>query len=950
MSATAARFARVKALFGDALERAPAARDAFLDDACAGDAALRAEVASLLAAHDGADDFLARTALDAAGDALPDEASAYAGRRAGSYRLLREIGRGGMGTVYLAVRDDDAYRKEVAVKLVKRGMDTDAIVRRFRHERQILASLDHPHVARLLDGGSTDDGLPYFVMEYIDGQPIDAWCRARALPVAERLRLFHAVCGAVHFAHQHLVIHRDVKPGNILVTADGTPKLLDFGLARLLDADHAQASTLAAGAPRAMTPEYASPEQARGGAISTLSDVYSLGVLLYELLTGKRPYDFPSHSPDDVARVVCEVEPPRPSVASPRLPRDLDTIVAKAMHKDPARRYVSAQQLAEDVRRFLDGRPVIARPDTWRYRAAKFVRRNVAGVVAASLVVASLAGGLAVAAWQARVARAERARAEQRFADLRRLANSLVFEVHDAIEPLAGATPARELVVTRALEYLDRLSGTVAPGDGARDATLERELAAAYERIGRIQGNSYFQNLGNTAGGLASVRRALAIRERLAAALPADTLLQRELAASLREVGDLQYTVDSLRAALASYERAAAILARVVAVAPRDTGHTREQALVEQRLGDVKGMEGFANLGDPHGASAHYARAIAIREALLAATPRDVERSVALGRVLLYGGMLARANGAADTALARLRRSVRLHEVGVKAKPGDAVYEHDLLAAYQGLQLILGDFGLHAEAARDLRRGVPMLEALAAADPRNVMAQRDLAVTLNALTRHLARAGDAPAAVVTGRRALALEEARTAADTGNAENRRDLAFSLQSLAEAQLGAGDARGAMATARRAMALQARAERDTAAAARELEDLAVSHAFVGQAHTALGDPRAALAAHARAVALGERAMAAAPRNALMRGRLALRLDELAAAHRALADDGAACAARRRGLELWTALPRDGERRPADAPRLAASEAAVARCHASPGRAGPERQEQTGLSGFDG
>ncbi|GLC26716.1 protein kinase domain-containing protein [Roseisolibacter agri] len=926
-TASAARWARIRALFGDALERAPAERDAFLDDACGDDAALRAEVASLLSAHDDADDFLARTALDAAGDALPDEASAYAGRRAGSYRLLREIGRGGMGTVYLAVRDDDAYRKQVAVKLVKRGMDTDAIVRRFRHERQILATLDHPHVARLLDGGSTDDGLPYFVMEYIDGQPIDAWCRARALSVADRLRLFHTVCGAVHFAHQHLVIHRDIKPGNILVTADGTPKLLDFGLARLLDADHEQASTLAAGAPRAMTPEYASPEQARGAPISTLSDVYSLGVLLYELLTGKRPYDFPSHSPHDVARVVCEVEPPRPSVASPRLPRDLDTIVAKAMHKDAARRYVSAQQLAEDVRRFLDGRPVIARPDTWRYRATKFVRRNAAGVAAASLVVASLAGGLAVAAWQARVARAERARAEQRFADLRRLANSLVFEVHDAIEPLAGATPARELVVTRALEYLDRLSGTVG-ADDARDASLERELAAAYERIGRIQGNSYFQNLGNTAGGLASTRRALAIRERLAAASPTDTLLQRELAGSLREVGDLQYTVDSLRAALASYERAAAVLVRVVAAAPRDTGHTREQALVEQRLGDVKGMEGFANLGDPHGASAHYARAIAIREALLAATPHDVERSVALGRVLLYGGMLARANGAADTALARLRRSVRLHEVGVKARPDDVVYQHDLLGAYQGLQLILGDFGLHAEAARDLRRSVPLLEALAAADPRNVMAQRDLAVTLNALTRHLARAGDAPAAVGTGRRALALEEARTAADTGNAENRRDLAFSLQSLAEAQLGAGDARGAMATARRAMALQARAERDTAAAARELEDLAVSHAFVGQAHTALGDPRAALAAHERAVALGERAAVAAPRNALMRGRLALRLDELAAAHAALGDARAACDVRRRGLDVWTALRRDGKLRPVDAPRLEASIAAVGRC----------------------
>jgi non-specific serine/threonine protein kinase/serine/threonine-protein kinase len=938
-TAAADRWSRVKALFGDALERPPQERAAFLDAECADDGALRAEVAALLASHDTEDDFLARSALDAAADAMPDESTAFAGRRVGSYRLLREIGRGGMGTVYLAVRDDDAYRKQVAVKLIKRGMDTDAIVRRFRHERQILATLDHPHIARLLDGGSTDDGLPYFVMEYIDGEPLDAWWHARALPIVERLRLFHAVCGAVHFAHQNLVIHRDIKPGNILVTADGTPKLLDFGLARVLDAESAGASTLAAGAHRAMTPEYASPEQVRGTTVSTLSDVYSLGVLLYELLTGRRPYDFPSRSPDDIARVVCDVEPARPSTAARRLPRDLDTVVAKAMHKDAARRYVSAEQLADDVRRFLEGRPVIARPDTWRYRGAKFVRRNALGVAAGALVALSLVGGLAATVWQARVARAERAVAEQRFADVRALANALVFDVHDAIEPLAGATPARELVVTRALEYLDRLSRTVRADGRAGDASLERELAAAYDRVGRIQGNSYYPNLGNTDGAMASYRRALAMRERLAAAAPDDPARQRELASGHEGVGDMHYTVNDLRAGLASYERALAIRTRLAAAAPRDTGLARELAMIHQRLGDITGMEGFPNLGDPQRASAHYARALGIRGALLAERPRDVERQVALARALLYGSQLARAVGALDTALARGRRAVSLHESAAVALPDNAVYRHDLLGAYQGLQVILGDFGLHTEAAGLLRKGVPILEALAAADPRNVMARRDLAVTLNALSRHLARGGDAPAALAAARRALALEETRAASDTGSAEHARDLAFTLQTIAEAQLGAGDARGALASARRALALQAPKADGASATAREIDDVAISHALVGEALAALGDPTGALAAHERSAALAERASAAAPRHVLMRARRALRQEELAAAHRRMADRApdaashrrAACEAQRRALTVWNALRGERVLRPVDAPRLDAATAAVARCDAA-------------------
>ena len=398
--------------------------------------------------------------------------------RVGPYRLISEIGHGGMGTVYLAVRADAAFEQRVAIKILKRGMDTDAIAARFRHERQILASLTHPNIARLLDGGTTSDGLPYFAMEYVDGRQLVDYCESRGLDTSARLAIFRQVCAAVQYAHQNLIIHRDLKPANVLVAMDGTPKLLDFGIAKLLNADvagHTHAPTVAG--MQLMTPEYASPEQVRGDPVTTATDVYSLGVLLYELLTGRRPYRITSRAPIDVARVVCEAVPARPSTAvtnpsdgpdaqepitgaetvptrevpsgqlraveaqrlSRRLAGDLDTIVLKALSKEPARRYPSVDQFSEDVRRHLEGLPVLARRDTWNYRAAKFIRRHRAAVGAAALTFLALVAGVIGTAWQAREARIARARAEARFDDVRRLANAFVFDMHDAIRDLPGS-------------------------------------------------------------------------------------------------------------------------------------------------------------------------------------------------------------------------------------------------------------------------------------------------------------------------------------------------------------------------------------------------------------------------------------------------------------------------------------------------------------------------------
>jgi len=410
---------RAKEVFDAAWELEPRARKGYLAAACRGEESVRAEVERMLLALERNEGFLEEPLLfDAA--LLP--AGEQAGRLVGRYRLVRELGRGGMGAVYLAVRADEVYLQEVAVKLVWPGPDSAGIERRFWQERRILAALNHPNIARLLDGGATEDGQPYLVMEYVAGAPITEYCEGRKLSIAERLKLFRSVCAAVAHAHQHLVIHRDLKPPNILVAEDGSVKLLDFGIAKLLtpEADDASGPLTRTGL-HLLTPEYASPEQVRGDKVTTASDVYSLGVLLYELLTGRRPYQFKSPAFGEIARVICEEEPERPSARmkpadqslSRSLRGDLDQIALKALRKEPEHRYQSATQLSDDIQRHLDGGPVIARPATLRYRATKYVKRHKAFAAAAAVFLLALSVGLIVTLWQLRVSR-ERERVQRR--------------------------------------------------------------------------------------------------------------------------------------------------------------------------------------------------------------------------------------------------------------------------------------------------------------------------------------------------------------------------------------------------------------------------------------------------------------------------------------------------------------------------------------------------------
>ncbi len=452
------RWQRVEELFRTVMDCPAAERESYLTRVCGDDDELRREVLELLAL-DTSEDFLQQPIADVAKTLAAPPSEDLIGERIGPYRLTRLIGHGGMGAVYDAVRDDDQFQQQVALKLIKRGMDSEFVRRRFLRERQILASLDHPHIARLFDGGSTADGQPYFVMEFVSGETITEYCRRRNLSLDEKLKLFRDVCSAVQHAHQKLVIHRDLKPSNILVTADGTPKLLDFGIAKLLTPDPGEADTRTETEIRLMTPEYASPEQVRGCAITTASDVYSLGVVLYELLAERRPYQFETYVPHEIERAVCDTLAPRPSDAArlhtdaptklaKQLTGDLDNIVMMALRKEADRRYQSVEQFSEDLRRYLSGLPITARPDTFVYRAGKFVRRHRVAVIAGALVLLSLLSGIFATTYAARQARAERDRANQEAATAQSVTQSLVsvFEFADPGNTKGNAITAKELL------------------------------------------------------------------------------------------------------------------------------------------------------------------------------------------------------------------------------------------------------------------------------------------------------------------------------------------------------------------------------------------------------------------------------------------------------------------------------------------------------------------------
>ena len=801
---TATRAQRVAEIVEEALERDPAEYAAYLDEACAGDAAVRSEVESLLGFRAQAEKFIEQPAIETNADLLAHEGSELKiGENIGPYQIRSLIGEGGMGEVYLA--SDTSLGREVAIKLVKRGFGRSSLIRHFHHEERILAALNHPNIARLYGAGLTDDGAPYFVMEYIAGERLDEYCDTRKLPIADRLQLFRKICSAVGYAHQHLIIHRDLKPANIRVTPEGEPKLLDFGIAKLLadeddTASLGQTVTLAG----AMTPEYASPEQIRGESMTTASDIYSLGVLLYELLTGRKPYRLTSHSAAEVSRAITTQAPIRPSqavierarqippvapsdIANPRLLRgDLDNIVLMALRKEPERRYSSVALFAEDIRRHVDGRPVIARRDTWRYRAGKFIRRNKAGALATIIVALALIGGILTTSWQARVARAERGRAEQRFNDVRKLANAYLFEFHDAIENLPGSTPARALLVKRALEYLDSLAREA--GD---DVSLQREVVMAYLKVGNVQGNPQNANLGDSAGALASYRKARAIAEKWSATPGAPT--RRPLALVYEKSADVLGEMNRIDEAVESARKSLAIFKELAEAQPADPAAQISVAISHLKVGDIVGNPKFVNAGQREEALQYYRTAQGILERLHAADPANARARRFLGMIHERIGTVLEALHDLAAARTAYERSAEIRVPMAAEFPNDTSIVRDGAIAYEKLGDATAATGDFDAALENRRRALEMFRSLLQADPQNVHAQQSLAVS----HIHLGDLFGSPEAPNLGRSAEAMEnyqlaiallEGISTADTRNASVARDLDEArrkLQLLSEAK---------------------------------------------------------------------------------------------------------------------------------------------------------------------
>ncbi|HYL01221.1 MAG TPA: protein kinase [Steroidobacteraceae bacterium] len=721
------RWLRLKELFSTASELAAAERAPYLDQVC-DDVQLRAELDSLLQAHQASRVVIDQPAFEyLTGGGLPAAGERWLGRRIGPYELTVLIGRGGMGEVYRARRADAQYDREVAVKLVRGGYDVGYVLQRFRAERQILANLEHPNIAHLLDGGATEDGLPYLVMELVEGEPIDSYCEHRGLPIAARLRLFCAVCSAVSYAHQRLIVHRDLKPSNILVTHEGTVKLLDFGVAKLLQ----PAGPEAAAAPtvtvmQALTPTFASPEQILGLTITTASDIYSLGVVLYHLLARRSPYGRAVLTTQDAIREVCEREPLRPSQgtagapAGRRIDHDLDAIVLKALRKEPKSRYATVEQLAEDVRRHLAGLPVAARGDELGYRVRKFIGRHRVGVAAAIVVLLAIAAGVAatlreaaIARQQAQIAQAQRARAEHRFNDVRKLSDALIFDINDAIRNLPGATPARQVLLDRAVAYLDSVA---MDADGQPD--LERELAWGYQRFATVQGSSTESSLGDARAALLSNRKALAHFEAAANASPGNVADQLNVAMMHRILSFGALAQEQGRQEL---ERALGITQRLLAADPHNPKVINERSIEYQDLGFVQDAA-----GDRAAALKWYRANRDLKLELIRADPGNqvVARGIGMATVIL-GDAQARM-GLLDDAVANIRDGIARYQA--LPRGFDDVHVARELAVsrvkYADALLIRGDIAAAQAGFRDARRA---LEPLARQDPKNVLLQDDVA-------------------------------------------------------------------------------------------------------------------------------------------------------------------------------------------------------------------------------
>lgn len=814
---------KVEELLDAALEIEPSLRKKFLTQIDADE--IRREVESLLEGELEAAKFMDASAgafsSDFFNDNKDEAADTLINQRIGSYKIVRELGRGGMGAVYLAERDDGKFEQQVAVKLLKRELNTADIRRRFTRERQILAALTHPNIARLSDAGTTDDGLPFLVMEYVEGLPIDDFCAAQNLDLEERLQIFRMVCDAVAFAHRNLIVHRDLKPSNILVTADGIPKLLDFGISKLLSPEFEAESAHTVTKLGAMTPEYASPEQLRGESVTTATDVYSLGVILYELLTGHRPFELKKRSAEEIIRAVCETEPKPPSAAvnaergmgaaelkadkwtgkkntnqnkhktvphsAFRIPRsgDLDNIVLKALKKEPARRYSSVEQFAEDIRRHLADLPVLARPDTLSYRATKFINRNQMAVAASLLVLLTLIGGIIATVWQARRAEANQLRAEKRFNDVRKLSNALLFELSPNIERLPGSIQARRILVKRALEYLDSLSQ-----EAEGDLQLQGELASAYEKIGELQGAPGKPNLGDFGGAIATLEKAQNIRAALLLKKPNDAENLRNLAANLSASSYCRWWTSDITGSIKDSERALELYEKLIAAEPDSVELRRSRADARINLAQTYYFnDQVAEVYSP------LQNALDELEPLRQSNADNAETGRLVGRARVLLGMNLLFDNRPAEGEIEITKALELSEALVAENPNDNVVKQGLWHVYIQSSQFYQESN-PSRASELLSKALKVVEESIKTDSADTQARQNLAKTYSMLGMNFNHLKKSDAAVSYLEKSLAVFAELEKSEPNNLTYKDDIGRNYTQLGLTKYQQRDFAGALA----------------------------------------------------------------------------------------------------------------------------------------------------------
>lgn len=816
------KYERLKKLFNQALDIETAKREDWLRDI--EDEELRGELTILLRGDKDSGETFEGSPFSPIGVGFK------AGQTIGNYKLVKEIGRGGMGSVYLAEREDLKGR-QVAVKIVRSELDSVEVLRRFQTEREILAALEHPNIAALYDSGTTENGLPYFVMEYVEGEDIADYCDRNNVSLNDRIALFRKACAAVQYAHSRLIVHRDLKPSNILVTKEGEPKLLDFGIAKFASNETLDKPGTAT-ALGMMTPSYASPEQLRGETVGTATDIYSLGVILFELLTGSLPYDISGKRIDEIVRAVCETEPERPSsvvsgtfgpnagtvrenpretnekaarsrhsaAASSRMLRgDLDNILLKALRKEPERRYATVEQFSDDLRRHVEGLPVTARADTFSYRASKFITRNRTAVVGTGVLALVLIGGVVGTTWQAYKANRERAIAEERFRDVRAIANNVVFKYADELQKISGTTKVQEMLITDAIEYLDKLSK-----DAGGNVELSRELANAYIKIGDLQsGISGASGTGAVGEATVNLKKAVAILEN-AAMNSNDPKLLADLRDAYSHLGQtLARAGDDEKRKYLQLARDTAD--KVLRSDPQNVDHRLAVASINISLADITPDEEMANLnkGDVYfGNRKMYIEAAQMIDQILTEVPQHrkaLERKVQVDS-RLSGGYQMEAD-----AQRQFENEEKFRQLGAKAleyavsgrvaaekvlamEPDNFDWQYNAAAIRWNESLVEGLLGNYDKALAIQNEQIIKKEKIVAADANDADTAHGLAIMYDGIAATYVFKKDFDAALNFQKKAKVIIENLVERDPDNLEyvqSRRDMmmnyAANLQNL-------------------------------------------------------------------------------------------------------------------------------------------------------------------------